>query len=46
MKVKDGTLMSGSSYSNSFELLGQEGLLGKPKAEGDNTAVPRKETSR
>ena len=35
MVVKDGKLASGSSYSNSFELLGQEGLLPKPKAEGD-----------
>jgi steroid delta-isomerase-like uncharacterized protein len=38
MMVKDGKVQSGSSYSNSFELLGQEGLLPKPKAaktEGD-----------
>jgi steroid delta-isomerase-like uncharacterized protein len=41
MTVKDGKLASGSSYSNSFELLGQEGLLPKPKAaeaEGDKKA--------
>jgi len=29
MVMKDGKLASGSSYSNSFELLGQEGLLPK-----------------
>ena len=32
MVVKDGKLASGSSYSNSFELLSQEGLLPKPGA--------------
>lgn len=32
MVVKDGKLASGSSYSNSLELLGQEGVLPKPEA--------------
>jgi steroid delta-isomerase-like uncharacterized protein len=47
MVVKDGKLASGSTYSNSLELLGQEGPLPKPKAaeaEGDNKAAARKET--
>lgn len=35
MVVKDGKLASGASYSNSLELLAQEGLLPKPKAEGN-----------
>ena len=49
MVVKDGKLASGSSYSNSLELLSQEGLLPKPKAakaEGDKKAVEKKETIR
>ncbi len=53
MVVKDGKVASGSSYSNSFELLGQEGLLPKPKAAkaesdkkagGDKKAAEKKET--
>jgi steroid delta-isomerase-like uncharacterized protein len=32
MVVREGRLASGSRYSNSFEVLGQEGLLPKPKA--------------
>jgi hypothetical protein len=44
MVVKDGKLASGSTYSNSLELLGQEGPLPKPEADGDNKAAARKET--
>jgi steroid delta-isomerase-like uncharacterized protein len=41
MVVKDGKVQSGTSYANNMELLGQEGLLPKPKAakpEGDKKA--------
>jgi steroid delta-isomerase-like uncharacterized protein len=41
MVIKDGKIQSGTSYANSMELLGQEGLLPKPKAaktEGDKKA--------
>jgi hypothetical protein len=44
--VKDGKIQSGTSYVNNMELLGQEGLLPKPKAkpedkkaEGDKKAA-------
>src|SRR5262249_14300135 len=32
VKVKDGKIQSGTTYSNSMEILAQEGLLPKPKA--------------